>query len=213
MPRRFDSIIFDLDGTLWDTCSTCAIAWNNVVRRNHIPFRALTAGDVRAVTGKPHETCIRETFVGLPEKTLQRIFLETIEEDNRMVREQGGEIYPGVGLGLQKLAGVYPLFIVSNCQAGYIETFLEWSGFKPHFRDFECWGNTGQSKTENLRALERRNGLQKPLMVGDAEGDQKAAKDCGTPFGFVEYGFGKCEGPDYSFQTFDEIVLMLLGGM
>ena len=28
--KDFDSLIFDLDGTLWDTCEACAVAWNNV---------------------------------------------------------------------------------------------------------------------------------------------------------------------------------------
>jgi phosphoglycolate phosphatase len=209
MGLPFDSIVFDLDGTLWDTCSACALAWNNIIQRNHIQFRQITVEDVRTVTGKPHETCIRETFFGLPEDALQLIFTQTIEEDNRMVREKGGELYSGVRDKLPKLAEAYPLFIVSNCQAGYIETFLDWTGFKPLFKDFECWGNTGISKTHNLRDLVLRNGLRKTLMVGDAAGDEKAAKDCGIPFAFVRYGFGTCKTPDYSYQTFEELVLSL----
>ena len=34
--KDFDSLIFDLDGKLWDTCEACAVAWNNVVNRNKI---------------------------------------------------------------------------------------------------------------------------------------------------------------------------------
>ncbi len=210
MDLPFDSIVFDLDGTLWDTCATCAIAWNNVLQRNKIPFREISTEDVRAVTGKPHEACIRETFLGLSEDILRLIFAETIEEDNRMVREKGGKLYPGVRDKIPKLAEVYPLFIVSNCQAGYIETFLEWAGFRPFFKDFECWGNTGNSKSDNLRDLILRNGLKKTVMVGDAEGDQKAAKDCGIPFAFAEYGFGSCPKPDYNYRSFNELVLSLM---
>ena len=43
--KDFDSLIFDLDGTLWDTCEACAVAWNNVVNRNEIKFRQVTASD------------------------------------------------------------------------------------------------------------------------------------------------------------------------
>ncbi len=70
-----------------------------------------------------------------------------------MVREKGGVLFPGVRDKLPKLAKAYPLFIVSDCQAGYIETFLDWANFKPIFKDFECWGNTGKTKTDNLRNL------------------------------------------------------------
>jgi phosphoglycolate phosphatase len=201
----FDSILFDLDGTLWDTCQVCAIAWNNVVRRNGISFRLIYATDVRAVKGKPHETCIRETFAGLPEDALKRIILGTVEEDNRIVREMGGELFPGVGHGLRKLHRDYPLFIVSNCQDGYIQTFLEFTRFKPLFKDFECWGKTGKTKSENLKSLILRNGLKNPLMVGDSDGDHQAAKDCGVPFAFAEYGFGVCKNADFDFKHFDEL--------
>ena len=54
--KDFDSLIFDLDGTLWDTCEACAVAWNNVVNRNEIKFRQVTSSDVRRVTGKPPAT-------------------------------------------------------------------------------------------------------------------------------------------------------------
>ena len=114
----FDSLVFDLDGTLWDTCGACAIAWNNVLRRNGIEFRAIVADDVRRVTGKPHEQCIREVFAGFSELDLRRLIEETAAEDNRVIREIGGVLYDGVEAGLQGLAGRYPLFIVSNCQSG-----------------------------------------------------------------------------------------------
>jgi phosphoglycolate phosphatase len=141
-----DSVVFDLDGTLWDTCSTCALGWNRVVARHKIQFRPITPEDVRRVAGKPHPQCIRETFVGLPEAQILTLVEETQAEDNELVSDLGGEIYAGVKEGLQLLATRYRLYIVSNCQSGYVESFLAWSGFGKLFKDFECWGNTGFSK-------------------------------------------------------------------
>jgi phosphoglycolate phosphatase len=143
--------------------------------------------------------------VGLPEEVIQRIFIETIEEDSRLIREQGGELYPGVREGLQELSRKLPLFVISNCQSGYIENFLDFCGFTALFKDFECWGNTRKSKSENLKMLIERNNLKNPLAVGDAEGGQKSAQICGVPFAYMEYGFGKCANTDYRFKTFAEL--------
>lgn len=205
MINRIDSIVFDLDGTLWDTCSVCAIAWNNVLVRQGIAFREITAEDVRKVTGKPHEVCIRETFEGLAEAQIAALITDTMTEDNSMLARYGGEIYQGVALGLQELAVRYRLFIVSNCQAGYIETFLAASGFDRMFHDFECWGNTRRPKAENLAEVIRRNALKNPVMVGDTEGDLTAARSCGIPFLHVTYGYGKVLSCDKSFDSFADL--------
>jgi phosphoglycolate phosphatase len=207
-----DSIVFDLDGTLWDTCPACAIAWNNVLSRNRISFRPITAEDIRAVTGKPHEECIRRVFEGLSEDQIQLLIIQTQAEDNLVISQQGGILYSGVESGLRQMSEHYPLFIVSNCQAGYIETFLKWTGFTPLFRDFECWGNTGRPKPENLKDLIKRNGLKSPIFVGDAEGDEKAAAACEIPFVFANYGFGKSTTNDAVVSSFEELTNLILGG-
>ena len=117
--RDFDSLIFDLDGTLWDTCEACAVAWNNVVNRNEIKFRQVTASDVRSVTGKPHAECIKTVFSSLSNEEISILIDETIIEDTLVIKEMGGELYEGVSEGLNILNEYYDLFIVSNCQSGY----------------------------------------------------------------------------------------------
>ena len=202
----FDSLIFDLDGTLWDTCAQCAKAWNNVLVSEGIDYRKITAGDVRAVTGKPHEDCIRLTFSDLSEDQIERISNATMIEDNRVIEEQGGILYEGVIEGLNNLINRYPLFIVSNCQSGYIETFLRLNGLEVAFNDIECWGNTGLPKGQNLKNIIERNQLQNPLMIGDAEGDEIAARECSIPFAYVTYGFGTSVSPDLTFSSFENLI-------
>jgi phosphoglycolate phosphatase len=99
-----DSIVFDLDGTLWDTCESCALGWNAVCKRLDIDFRDITANDVRRVMGKPHEQCIRETFREVSNDQLQALIELTMTEDNLMVQLHGGVLYDGVVAGLRDLS-------------------------------------------------------------------------------------------------------------
>jgi phosphoglycolate phosphatase len=206
----YDGLIFDLDGTLWDTCESCAIAWNRVLERNQIAFRPIVGEDVRRVTGKPHAECIRTVFQDLPEPQIGVLIRETMSEDNLTIDRLGGLLYPGVAAGVKQLSARYPLFIVSNCQTGYIDVFLKWSGLSSCFRDSECWGNTGLPKGDNTARLMQRNGLQKPLFIGDTEGDLQAARVCRLPFAHVTYGFGRTSDADFTVDSFAELTARLL---
>ena len=206
---RLDAIVFDLDGTLWDTCETCATAWNEVLASLAMPYRPITANDVRAIAGQPHLDAIRRSFPDLAEPDIVRIADATAIADNTAVARDGGVLYPGVREHVPALARRVPLLIVSNCQQGYIETFLGWSGLGPHFVDFECWGNTGRTKAENLGAVIARNGFQRPCFVGDTEGDRSAAQQNAVPFVYASYGFGEVARHDYRIDRFADMATLI----
>lgn len=187
--RALDSVIFDLDGTLWDTCDSCAAGWNRVLRARGIAFREISGDDLRRVTGRPHEECVRTILAQVPEPELSALVDLTMHEDNRSIEQDGGVLYPGVREGLHALAERYRLFIVSNCASGYIEAFLGWSKLGELFEDHECWGDTRRTKGSNALSVVRRNELRSPVFVGDTSGDRDAARDACIPFVQVTYGF------------------------
>ncbi|MDE7279616.1 MAG: HAD hydrolase-like protein, partial [Oscillospiraceae bacterium] len=96
-------------------------------------------------------------------------------------------------------------FIVSNCQSGYIETFLEYHKLGKYFADFECPGGTGFAKAENIRIVMERNGLEKAVYVGDTQGDLDASDSAGIPFIHAAYGFGNVDRNVPEAQSFSEV--------
>lgn len=190
-----DSLIFDLDGTLWDSTETVARAWSAALEKTGERGRIITAVEIAGMMGKPHREIYRSMFPGYGEPEQEALVLACYAQEERELHTHGGILYPGVNTGLKHLAKVYPLAIVSNCQQGYIESFLAWSGLGERFTDFECHGNTGLSKGENLELVARRNAWRHPLYVGDTAGDREAAETAGIRFIHAGYGFGDA-GPE-----------------
>ena len=50
------------------------------------------------------------------------------EEELLVLRDKSGSIHPGVIKTMQALAEEYDLFVVSNSQDGYVQSFMRWSG-------------------------------------------------------------------------------------
>lgn len=106
---------------------------------------------------------------------------------------------------LESLSQKYKLFIVSNCQEGYIEAFYNYHQLETYFIDYENPGRTGLSKGENIKLIIERNQLKSPVYIGDTLGDQQAAKAAGIPFVYANYGFGEVEEYDYIIHSLREL--------
>lgn len=102
-------------------------------------------------------------------------------------------LYPEVKETLMKLSEKCRLFIVSNCQCGYIELFMKKAEVEKYITDFECYGNTGKCKGESIKLVIERNNLEDVVYVGDTQGDYEATVLAGIPFVFAKYGFGSVE--------------------
>lgn len=115
-------------------------------------------------------------------------------------------LYPRVKETMKQLFETCRLFIVSNCQSGYVELFLEKSGLGPYISDFECYGNTGNGKAENIRLLMERNQLNEAVYIGDTQGDCDASASAGIPFLFARYGFGTTNHFWKAIDRFEELL-------
>lgn len=198
-------IIFDVDGTLWDSTEVVAIAWNKVMLEELKEHEELTVDGLQKEFGKPMDAIADSLFPELSKNDRMELLGKMMVYENELVATGPCVIYDGVPETIKKLSKTYPLYIVSNCQDGYIEAFLKNSGLSEYFKDFTCPAYTGKLKGENIRIIMERNGLDEAVYVGDTQGDANACKEAGVPMIFASYGFGEVEGIYPSIQSFREL--------
>ena len=193
-----DGIIFDLDGTLWDSTEVAARAFQRAADECGINVQ-ITGDKLKKVFGKPLREIMEILFPGQSEEKLDDVEKKCFQYEEEELRKTPGDLYPDLEDTLKVLSKQAPLFIVSNCQAGYIETFLDTTNFRKYFKDHTCPGDTGKLKGENILMIVEKHRLKNPVYIGDTQGDADACMFASVPFVYASYGFGKVE-------EYDEII-------
>lgn len=184
-------IIFDMDGTLWDSSANVAASWTEAVRKSEYDLPDISQKDVMGVMGLTMDKIADKLFGTLPKDKRMELLDICCEKENAYLLQHGGVLYPDLEKTLKRLNTKYHLYIVSNCQKGYIEAFLEHYGFGKYFDDIECYGNNLKGKGDNIALVVKRNKLEKAWYVGDIQGDYDATMQAGLDFIHAAYGFGK----------------------
>ena len=203
---KVESLIFDMDGTLWDSAENVARSWTEVLKEKSDVDMVVTESDIKAVMGMPMDAIARKMFGEFSEERQMELVDACGDYENDYLRQHGGKLYDGVEDTLAKLSEAHRLYIVSNCQSGYIEAFLEYYGFGRYFKDILCWGDTKVSKGESIKILMDKNGITDAAYVGDIQGDCDSARYAGIKFIHAAYGFGKVEDKDASIQRIEDLL-------
>ncbi len=199
-------IIFDMDGTLWDSAPQVAESWNKVIEEKYPDVEVrITTEDMYRVMGKTMDVLGKILFPDMEDDKREKLLLDCYQNENQYLRAHGGKLYPDLEKVWQQLAQDYDLYIVSNCQKGYVEAFLDYFGFWHYIKDIECYGNTGKNKGENIRLVVERNQIKNPVYVGDIQGDYDASKAAGVKFIHAAYGFGTIDEAVPAIHSLDEL--------
>lgn len=196
-----DSLIFDLDGTLWDALDTYLESWNEGVKIENLD-RVFTRDDLHYVMGWERSKVLSHFFPEMDEEGRERVYKTINECRLRLMPELGGVMYEGVREGLIKLSKKYKLFIVSNCPENLIVEFLKWADLEEYVTDEMAHGVNSMPKHYNIKLLVDKYDLKTPVYIGDTLGDGIETRKAGLPFVLLTYGFGTTDDFDLKFDDF-----------
>lgn len=210
---QLDSILFDLDGTLWDSVAGVSQAWQSVIDRYPGLREPITDAEIADCMGFGLTEISGKLFPGMDSALREQVLKECLTAEYQYLREHGGRLYAGVEETLAYLARRFQLAIVSNCEEGYIECFFEVTGLGKYFSDYESMGRTGREKGENILLVMERLGSKKAIYIGDMIKDSEAAAFARIPYVYARYGFGKGKlkprSFDYAIDSISELIAII----
>ena len=184
---RKKAVLFDLDGTLWNSSDEVLLCWNRVLA----PLgRRVTEAEMSKLMGLTPREIGDAQFPDLPPAARYALTDRCLDAEPPFLFERGARLYPRVRETLRVLKRRYFLGLVSNCTEDYALAFLHAHGLSGLFDDHETAGRTGLGKDRNIALLLERNGIKKAVYVGDTAKDRDAALGARVPFIYASWGFG-----------------------
>ena len=206
---NYETLIFDIDGTLWDSRQLVAEGYNIQLEKEGLQHLAVTAEDLRPLFGKVM-TEIADTILASIDPSERYDLMERCmkTENDYLFANECKIGYPKVKETLEALSKKYRLFIVSNSQCGYPELCIEKLGLTDYIEGHMCFGDTGTSKGQTILTLIRKHNIGSCIYIGDTQGDLEACKEAGIPFIFCAYGLGQAESWDAKIDSIEELLTM-----
>ena len=200
---RKEAILFDLDGTLWDSSAEVLLCWNRVL---HPLGRDISEEELSRLMGLTPREIGDAQFPDLPPSERYALTSRCLDEEAPYLHGRGARLYPKVRETLKQLKKQYFIGLVSNCTEPYAQAFLHAHGLGSLFDDHETAGRTGLDKAENIQLLLKRNGIERAVYVGDTVKDLAAAQKANLPFLYAGWGFGDIVGYQPALTRFSELV-------
>ena len=204
---KYESLIFDIDGTLWDSRALVAEGYNIQLTKEGLSHLCVTAEDLKPLFGKVMTEIADVILASIPAESRYALMERCMDTENRYLHENPCRIgYPGVAETIAKLRETYRLFIVSNSQCGYPELCMEKLGLTPYIEGHMCFGDTGTSKGKTIRTLMEKHKITSCAHIGDTQGDYEATVEAEVPFIWCTYGFGTPDGYAEKIDRFEDLL-------
>lgn len=191
---KFESIIFDVDGTLWDSRALLADAYNVQLNREGRKGD-VTAERLRPLFGKTMTAIADGLFGNIPAPERYALMDRCIAQMDSHLQQYATPAigYPGIRETMEVLAKSHRLFIVSNGQKGYPQLAAKKLELDDLITGYLSFGDTGLSKGQTILRLMEQQKIRDAVYVGDTQGDLEACREAGIPFIWTTFGFGQPE--------------------
>ncbi len=204
---KYESLIFDIDGTLWDSRALVAEGYNIQLCAEGLPHLCVNAEQLKSLFGKVMTEIADVILESIPQPERYALMERCMDTENKYLYENECKIgYPDVKETVAELAKHYRLFIVSNSQCGYPELCMEKLGLTPYIQGHLCFGDTGTSKGKTIRTLMERHNIENCAYIGDTQGDYEATVEADVPFIWATYGFGTPDGYAAKIDSFEDLL-------
>ena len=206
---NYESLIFDIDGTLWDSRRLVAEGYNIQLKKEGLAHLCVDAEILRPLFGKVLAEIADSLFPSIDAPQRYELMERCMETENRYLFENECKIgYPKVKETLEDLSKNHRIFIVSNSQCGYPELCIEKLGLTDLIEGHLCFGDTGTSKGQTILTLIKKHNIGSCIYIGDTQGDLEACEEAGIPFIFCGYGLGQADHWDARIESIEELLNM-----
>ena len=204
---QYESLIFDIDGTLWDSRALVAEGYNLQLMQEGFQNLSISVDDLKPLFGKVLPEIADILFGDLPKEERMPLIRRCAATQDQYLKNNPCHVgYPQVVETLEELSSRYRLFIVSNSEQGYPELCMEKLGLTPFIQGHLCFGDTGTSKGKTIRTLMEKYNIKNAAYIGDTQGDYEATLEAKIPFIWASYGFGRPEGYTLKLEKISDLL-------
>ena len=205
---NYESLIFDIDGTLWDSRALIAEGYNIQLRKEGLHHLQTNADVLLRLIGKTMSDIADNLFPEFAPEERYALMDRCIESEDAYLNEHPCDTiaYPDIKTTMEELAKKHRLFIVSNGQKGYPQLAARKLKVDHLVSGYLSYGDTGTEKGETIRILMKDHNITDAVYVGDTQGDYEATVAAGVDFIWADYGFGKPEAYNAMIHSFKELL-------